>query len=335
MLATRTDAPFTRPGWVFEPKYDGWRVVASRRKGGVVLATRGGLDLAAEQPELARAVATLPGGDLAVDGEMIVLDSRGVSSFRLLQQRNEPGAKRPVLVLFDCLEADGVSLVERPLAERRTALEALVGKKPRAPLALAERLGTDGGAAFAKAVKKGWEGVVGKDLAARYEPGRRSLRWLKVKARRKAEFVIGGFTLPKGSRLHFGALLVGLFEGRTLRYCGSVGTGFSDEVLLGLLEKLHPLQTDACPFTPVPREVADAAWVAPKLVAQVAYTEWTGDERLRQPSFLGLRDDKKARKSASGRSGSAEPQGTIVIVAVMLSCSACVGAHVVCVQLYA
>ena len=296
MLATPVKEPFSRRGWVFEPKYDGWRVVASRRGGKVVLATRGGLDLVAEQPEIARAVAALPGGDLAVDGEMIVLDSHGVSSFRLLQQRNEPGAKRPILVLFDCLEADGVVLVARPLAERRAALEALLGPKPRAPLALAQRLGTDGEAAFAKAVKKGWEGVVGKDLAARYEAGRRSLRWLKVKARREAEFVIGGFTLPKGSRLHFGALLVGLFDGKSLRYCGSVGTGFSDEVLLGLLEKVHPLQVDTCPFAPVPREVKDAVWCRPKLVAQVAYAEWTGELRLRQPSFLGLRDDKRAKE---------------------------------------
>jgi bifunctional non-homologous end joining protein LigD len=296
MLATRVDAPFSRPGWVFEPKYDGWRVVASRRKGGVVLATRGGLDLTKEQPEIARAVAALPGGDLALDGEMVVLDGRGVSSFRLLQERNEAGAKRPLLILFDCLEADGVSLVSRPLSERRTALETLLGKRPRPPLALAERLGADGIAAFAAAKKKGWEGVVGKDLSARYEPGRRSLRWLKVKARHQAEFVIGGFTLPQGSRLHFGALLVGLWEGKTLRYCGSVGTGFSEETLLKLLGKLHPLQQDACPFTPGPREARDAAWVAPKLVAQVAYAEWTGDEKLRQPSFLGLRDDKKARE---------------------------------------
>jgi bifunctional non-homologous end joining protein LigD len=296
MLATRVDAPFTRPGWVFEPKYDGWRILAARQGGRVSLLTRGGLDLAGEQPEIARAVAALPGADLAVDGEMVVLDGRGVSSFRLLQERNEPGAKRPLLVLFDCLERNGASLVSRPLAERRAALETLVGKKPRPPLALAERLGTDGIAAFAKAVKQGWEGVVGKDLAARYEAGRRSLRWLKVKARREAELVIGGFTLPKGSRLHFGALLVGLFDRKVLRYCGSVGTGFSDVILLGLLEKLHPIQQDACPFTPVPREVKDATWVAPKLVAQVAYAEWTGDEKLRQPSFLGLRSDKKPKE---------------------------------------
>lgn len=296
MLATRVKEPFTRRGWVFEPKYDGWRIVALRRKGQVTLATRKGFDLTEDLPEIAEAVAELPGGDLVVDGEMIVLDERGVSSFRLLQERNEPGAKRPILVLFDCLEADGVRLFSRPLAERRAALEALVGKSPRPPLALAERLGTDGPAAFEKAVKKGWEGVVGKDLSAPYEPGRRTLRWLKVKVRRESEFVIGGFTLPSDPRPHFGALLVGLYDGRALRYCGSVGTGFPDAVLLPLLEKLDPLHQDACPFTPLPLEVKDALWVAPQLVAQVAYAEWTGDQKLRQPSFLGLREDKSAKE---------------------------------------
>jgi bifunctional non-homologous end joining protein LigD len=296
MLATQVKAPFTRPGWAFEPKYDGWRVVASRRGGRVALLTRGGLDLAGEEPALARAVAALPGGDLVLDGEMVVLDGDGVSSFRLLQERHEPGAKPPVLVLFDCLEADGAPLVSLPLSGRRAALEALVGKNPRKPLALAERLGSDGIAAFEKAVRKGWEGVVGKDLEARYEPGRRSLRWLKVKARREGEFVIGGFTLPKGAQPRFGALLVGRREGRTLRYCGSVGTGFSEETLLALLEKLHPLQRDTCPFTSVPREVKDAMWVSPKLVARVAYAEWTGEKKLRQPSFLGLREDRTPKE---------------------------------------
>jgi bifunctional non-homologous end joining protein LigD len=145
-------------------------------------------------------------------------------------------------------------------------------------------------------VKKGWEGVVGKDLSSTYEPGRRSLRWLKVKARSEAEFVIGGVTAGKGSRAQFGALLVGLWEGKALRFCGSVGTGFSDLTIINLLEALGPLQQDACPFAPVPREVKDAAWVAPKLVARVAYAEWTGDEKLRQPSFLGLREDKDSRE---------------------------------------
>jgi bifunctional non-homologous end joining protein LigD len=296
MLATRVKEPFSRRGWIFEPKYDGWRIVAIRRKGRVTLATRRGIDIAEDLPEIVRAVEALPGGNLAVDGELVVLDDRGVSSFQLLQGRNEPGARPPVLVLFDCLDADGVSLVSLPLGERRAALEALVGKHPAPPLALADRLGTDGAAAFGKAVKKGWEGVVGKDLSSPYESGRRSLRWLKVKVRREQEFVIGGLTLPSDPRPHFGALLVGLYEGKNLRFCGAVGTGFSDKILLSLLEKLEPLHQDACPFTPAPHGVKDAAWVSPKVVAQVAFAEWTGELRLRQPSFLGLRDDKKAKE---------------------------------------
>ena len=137
---------------------------------------------------------------------------------------------------------------------------------------------------------------MGKDLSSRYEEGRRSLRWLKVKARRESEFVIGGFTLPKNSRLHFGALLVGLWDGKALRYCGSVGTGFSEETLLRLLEELQPLLQDSCPFAACPRDAKDPVWVEPRLVAEVAYAEWTADERLRQPAFLGLRRDKKAKE---------------------------------------
>lgn len=296
MLATRVKEPFTRRGWVFEPKYDGWRLVAIRRKGRVSLATRRGYDLAEELPEIVKAVEALPGGNLAVDGELVVLDERGIASFQLLQRRNEPDAERPRLVLFDCLDADGVALVSRPLGERRAVLETLVGTPPDPPLALAERLGADGAAAFAKAVKSGWEGVVGKDLSSPYEPGRRSLRWLKVKARSEAEFVIGGVSSGRGSRSQFGALLVGLYEGKALRYCGSVGTGFSELAIIRLLERLLPLRRDACPFSPAPHDVKDAAWVAPKLVARVAYAEWTGDEKLRQPAFLGLREDKDPKQ---------------------------------------
>lgn len=293
MLATRVDAPFSRPGWVFEPKYDGWRVLARRRRGDVTLFSRNGLDLTASEPAVALALASLPDGDYVVDGELVVFGKDGVPRFSLLQQRGNAGALPPCLILFDCLEKDGVDLVSRPLAERRAALESLLGRRPKKPLVLSERLGADGEKAFQRALAEGWEGIVGKDLDSRYETGRRSLRWLKVKARKESEFVVGGFTLPRGARLHFGALLVGLYEGKKLRFCGAVGTGFSDEVLLGLLEKLQPLQRDTCPFATVPREVKDAAWVAPKLVAQVAYAEWTADEKLRQPAFLGLRNDKK------------------------------------------
>ena len=300
MLATRVEAPFTRAGWVFEPKYDGWRVLARRVAGRVILWSRNGMDLTEGEPGIAAALASIGGGDFVVDGELVVFGKSGVPEFSLLQKRGEAGARPASLILFDCLERDGRSLVSQPLAERRAALEALVGRRPRKPLALSARLGPDGEAAFRRAVKEGWEGVVGKDLSSRYEEGRRSLRWLKVKARREAEFVIGGFTLPKGGRLHFGALLVGLFDGKALRFAGAVGTGFSEETLLRLLEKLHPLTRETCPFAAVPKEAKDPVWVEPRLVAQVAYAEWTADERLRQPAFLGLRHDKKAKECRWG-----------------------------------
>ena len=300
MLATRVDAPFTRAGWIFEPKYDGWRVLARRAGGRVVLSSRKGLDLTKGEPGIAAALASLAGGDFVVDGELVVFGKGGVPEFSLLQKRGEAGARPASLILFDCLEKDGASLVTEPLALRRTALEGLVGRRPKKPLALSARLGPDGEAAFRRAVTEGWEGVVGKDLSSRYEEGRRSLRWLKVKARREAEFVIGGFTLPKSARVHFGALLAGLFDGKVLRFCGAVGTGFSEETLLRLLEELQPLVRETCPFAAVPKEAKGAVWVEPRLVAQVAYAEWTADERLRQPAFLGLRHDKKAKECRWG-----------------------------------
>lgn len=296
MLATRVDAPFTRRGWVFEPKYDGWRVLASRASGRVVLSSRNGMDLTESEPGITAVLAALPGGDFIVDGELVVFGKGGVPAFSLLQKRAEAGARPASLVLFDCLERDGASLVSRPLAERRAALEELVGRRPKKPLGLSLRLGPDGEAAFRRAVTEGWEGVVGKDLSSRYEEGRRSLRWLKVKARREAEFVIGGFSLSKSTRLHFGALLVGLWSGKALRFCGAVGTGFSEETLLRLLEELQPLTRETCPFAAVPKEAKDPVWVEPRLVAEIAYAEWTADERLRQPAFLGLRRDKKAKE---------------------------------------
>jgi len=296
MLATRVDAPFTRAGWVFEPKYDGWRVLARRAAGRVTLSSRNGMDLTEREPGIAVALASLPGGDFVVDGELVVFGKGGVPEFSLLQKRGEAGAVPASLILFDCLERDGASLVSRPLSERRAALEALVGRRPKKPFALAARLGPDGEAAFRRAVTEGWEGVVGKDLSSRYEEGRRSLRWLKVKARREAEFVIGGFTLPRSPRLRFGALLVGLWGGKELRFCGAVGTGFSEETILRLLEELQPLTRKTCPFAAAPKEAKDPVWVEPRLVAQVAYAEWTADERLRQPAFLGLRRDKKAKE---------------------------------------
>lgn len=291
MLATLVPQPFHAAGWVYEEKYDGIRALAVRRARRVRVYSRNRLELTAEFPEIVRALESLPGGDFTLDGEIVAFDARGVSRFQRLQRRGATAAARPRFALFDCLERDGVGLVSRPLSERRRALEALVPAR-RGVLLRARRLVRNGLAAYRIAQERGWEGIVAKDEASRYEPGRRSKSWLKVKARREAEFLIGGFTPPKGSRSHFGALLLGLFDGRRLRYVGKVGAGLTHQTLEELYAEMRRLETPASVFDPPPRELG-ARWLRPQLMAQIAFAEWTADDKLRQPVFLGLRRDKK------------------------------------------
>jgi bifunctional non-homologous end joining protein LigD len=298
MLATLVSEPFDRPGWVYEEKYDGIRALAYRTGRRVRVYSRNQLELTAEFPTVAAALEKLPGGDFALDGEIVALDAHGVSRFQRLQRRGGSAADRTRYAIFDCLERDGASLLRRPLAERRRELEALVPARGGV-LMRSRRLRGDGLAAYRTAQQRGWEGILAKDAASLYEPGRRSRAWLKVKVRKQSEFVIGGFTPPAGSRSHFGALLLGLFEGArpsgrgALRYVGKVGAGFTQASLAALSKRMRALRRDASPFTASPRE-RGATWVAPELVAQIAFAEWTADDKLRQPVFLGLRDDKSA-----------------------------------------
>ncbi|HYS15646.1 MAG TPA: non-homologous end-joining DNA ligase [Candidatus Binatia bacterium] len=291
MLATLVPKPFHREGWVYEEKYDGIRALAYRRRRQVRLYSRNLKDITAEFREIGLGLGGLGGGPFVLDGEIVAFDRHGVSRFQLLQRRAQGERIHPVFAIFDCLERDGVSLLRRSLAERRQALEAIVPSR-RGDLVRARRLPPNGLTAYRIAQKRGWEGVIAKDAASPYEPGRRSRSWLKVKCRKEAEFVIGGFTAAAGNRQHFGALLVGLFDGPALRFVGKVGTGFSRRTLADLSARMRALRTDESPFRPAPRE-AGVTWIRPKLVAQIAFAEWTADGKLRQPVFLGLRHDKK------------------------------------------
>lgn len=293
MLATLSHDVVAGPGWVFEEKYDGIRALASRRGRSVRIVSRNDLDLTVGFPHVAAAVAGLPGGDLVLDGELVVFDTHGVSRFQLLQRRGGHVRPRSVYAVFDLLERDGKKLTALPLRRRRAALEAVVAGASKA-IRLSRRVRGSGAAAYARAGKRGWEGIIAKSEDSAYEPGR-SRSWLKVKVRRESEFVIGGHTPPAGSRAHLGALLVGLYDGAALRYTGKVGTGYTGGTLEELDRKLRPLATDRPPFDPVPK-VRDARWATPALVAQLAFAEWTADGRLRQPVFLGLRIDKSPRK---------------------------------------
>jgi bifunctional non-homologous end joining protein LigD len=287
MLATLVDAPFARPNWIFEEKYDGVRMLAYKEGARVSLISRNAIDRTARYPEVAAAIQKLRTTTLCVDGEVVVFDAKNVSRFQLLQQ----GKGHPQYVVFDCLYIDEGDLRQKPLSVRRTALERVI--KPSARLRLSTILSDDGLKAFQIASKRGFEGVVGKNLAFSYVE-KRSKEWLKVKVHQEDEFVIGGFTQPTGSRQYFGALLLGVYSGNKLLYAGKVGTGFDTEMLAALYRKFKSLVRSKSPFASAVRE-RDATFLAPKLIAQLSFTEWTQDGKLRHPVYLGLRDDKKPK----------------------------------------
>jgi bifunctional non-homologous end joining protein LigD len=293
MLATLVDAPFHRPGWVYEEKYDGIRALACKDGRRVTLLSRNLKDRTADFPDIAAAVGALAAPTLVLDGEIVVFERTQVSRFALLQGRGE-GDAVPVYAVFDCLVARGEDLRALPLGERRRRLEAELGAaEDGGVLVLARRLDADGLAAFETARRLGLEGLVAKRLDSPYRPGTRSPDWCKVKVRHEDEFVVGGFTRPAGSRQHLGALLVGAWDGGRLRYAGKVGTGFTARTLADLEHRLRPLARATSPFHDAPR-ARDVTWVEPAVVAQIAYTELTGDGKLRHPSYLGLRSDVPA-----------------------------------------
>jgi bifunctional non-homologous end joining protein LigD len=288
MLATLVDEPFHLPGWVYEEKYDGIRILASKNGARVQLVTRNLIDRTADFPAIAAAIPRLPAPTLLLDGEIVLFDAGGVSRFQLFGADTR---RKPVYVVFDILFARGRDLRQRPLAERRAILETEV--RPGGPLRLARRLAADGFKAFERARERGLEGIVAKDAASPYETGKRSMAWRKVKLRAEEEFVIGGYTAPSGARSHLGAILVGAFDGERLRYAGKVGTGFTAKTLAELAQRFRSLVRPTPPFADPPRE-RGVTWLEPRLVAQIGFMERTGDGRLRHPVFLGLRDDKAA-----------------------------------------
>lgn len=287
MLATLVAEPFDRPGWVFEEKYDGDRVLAYKEGDRVRLLSRNEKDLTDRFPRIARAIAKLHSQTLLLDGEVVVFDGKGVSRFELLPRI---GAD-PVYAVFDCLFHDGRDLRCEPLSARRAVLENAIGSGRT--LIPSRRFSADGREAFRLAKRRGYEGLVAKDLSSPYVEAR-SARWLKVKVRQEDEFVICGYTKPAGSRKHFGALLLGAYSEHRLHYVGKVGTGFDASTLASLHHRFQSLVRSQTALVDPLREKG-MVFIAPTLVAQISFQEWTADRKLRQPVFLGLRDDKSAQ----------------------------------------
>ncbi len=316
MLAELADAPFSHPDWLFEPKLDGYRVLAFVRNGEARLRSRRGLDLTPAFPQIAAELA-LQGADMLVDGEVVALDAAGRPSFSALQNRAALTTPREIaaaerdtpaiLYAFDLLHFAGLDLRQAPCSDRRRYLAQCL-----LPSAHVQRVhaADDGVALYAASLEQGFEGVMAKRRDSRYEAGRRSAAWLKIKPTRSAEFVIGGTTRGKGSRTGLGALLLGYWEGDRLRYAGNVGSGFDAATLARLKARLGPLATAEPPFAEVPPPRAATTWLRPEAVAEVRFAEWTRDGRLRAPVFLRLREDVDPRRVRREPEHAAAPADT-------------------------
>jgi bifunctional non-homologous end joining protein LigD len=288
MLATLAPKPFDQPGWAYEEKYDGYRILAYKEGDRVTLLSRNSKDRT-QFSSVAEAVANLTARTLLLDGEVVVFDREGISRFQLLQNLKS----EPTYAVFDCLYRDGLDLRAEPLTNRRKILEEVIGNANRESggIFLSAMLAANGLKAFEVARRKGYEGVVAKNRSAPYIEGR-STDWLKFKVHQEDEFIIVGYTAPAGSRRHFGALLLGAYDRGKVHYVGKVGTGFTQHSLAQLFRTFQPFVRTRPSVVDPPRE-ENVTYLAPKLVAQIAYEEWTDDRKLRQPVFLGLRDDKR------------------------------------------
>jgi bifunctional non-homologous end joining protein LigD len=276
--------PADEANWTYELKYDGFRAVSAISEGKIAIWSRNELDLASRFPSIARAVERIRIGEAVIDGEIVALDAKGTPRFQLLQQ-----GKREVLFVFDLLWLEGRDTRQLPYEERRELLESLLRRSP-AGVRLAERVAPPGQEALERVAKAGYEGLIAKLNGSRYD-GRRSREWVKIKARNEQELAIIGYNPSTHSSKELGSLLLAVSDGHELQFAGRVGTGFSANLRRELKDELDRDIVDKTPVQGAPR-IKDATWVKPRLVAQVHFTEWTEDGKLRHPSFLGLRPDK-------------------------------------------
>ena len=308
MKARLQEMPPAHGNWLYELKFDGIRAIAIKDGKKVSLISRNGNKLDKRFPEVAEAIHDLTVNDCVIDGEVVALDEDGRSSFLLLQALEMEGRKAPLaFYVFDLLQLSGKSLINLPIEDRKQLLAKLC-ENVSDPIRYSGEITGDVNSLLAEVQRRGLEGLIGKQRGSKYEPGRRSGTWIKLKTVHEQEFVIGGYTPPSGSRKHFGAVLVGYYEKGKLRFAGKVGTGFTEKFLSTLYKKFRAEERDDCPFVDLPSKqggqwvqgitrsmMNKMHWVTPKFVAQIKFAEWTRDGKLRQPVFLGLREDKNPR----------------------------------------
>jgi bifunctional non-homologous end joining protein LigD len=300
MLATLVDEPFSHPDWVFETKWDGFRAICFVRNGKLRLVSRNQLDMTHQYPELVNLPKQVKAKEAILDGEIVALDEHGMPRFQLLQPR--VGRKRQsdiealigkakiVYYVFDLLYCDGYDLMSCALVERKAMLERIL--RAASFVKFSEHIVGEGERFFREIEKFHLEGMVAKKAHSQYVQ-RRSTDWLKVKTVLRSEVVIGGYTQPRGSRSYFGALVVGLYRDGKLHYVAHVGGGFNQRTLAQIYKLMQPLKVKQSPFVDPPKTNEPVQWLRPKLVAEVKFSEWTAENHLRHPIFLGLREDKR------------------------------------------
>jgi bifunctional non-homologous end joining protein LigD len=302
------DSPPADGDWIYELKFDGIRLLAIKNGDDVKVMSRNKNELNARFDEVADAVRRLPVRECIIDGEVVAVDEEGRSSFQLLQARELEGRQTPIhYYVFDLLQVDGRDCMGLPLSRRKELLDKICADAGE-PIRFSAQIGQNPKALLAEVSRRGLEGLIGKLAESRYESGRRSGTWIKLKCVNEQEFVIGGYTPPGGSRKYFGALLVGYYEKDRLLFAGKVGTGFNAKLLASLHKKFAKERRDDCPFADLPSkqggkwvqgitpgEMRKCTWVNPVFVCQLKFAEWTRDAKLRQPVFLGMREDKSAK----------------------------------------
>lgn len=294
-LATLVDKPPAGAEWLHELKFDGYRMICHLSRGKATFWSRNGKEWTEKFPNLVQAIKALPATTAILDGEVVIVDQEGRSSFQKLQQAMGGGTTAFVYQIFDLTYLDGFSLKQTPLRERKAVLEKLLASvKTKGPLQYSDHVEGNGGEFFKLACKSGLEGIVSKLADSPYE-STRNRNWLKSKCIKRQEFVIAGYTPSKKGFPGFGSLILGVYEKKKLVYSGRVGTGFSIKQRLEIQKKLDRLSQAAMPFAVKPKDpgLRDAHWAKPQLVAEVEFTEWTADSSIRHPSFQGLREDKK------------------------------------------
>jgi bifunctional non-homologous end joining protein LigD len=290
MLATLVDDPFSDSDWIFETKWDGYRSVCFLKNGEARFVSRNQIEMTPQYPELANIGKQVRAKEAILDGEICALDRQGIPRFQMLQRKG--GSQRPPIVyfVFDLLYVDGFDLTACTVVERKAKLAEII--QSSTVIKFSDHLEGEGEAFFREVEKFRLEGMMAKRADSRYVQ-KRSSDWLKVKTVMRQEVVVGGYTEPRGARSFFGSLVCGLYRDQQLHYVAHIGGGFNEKLLASIYKLMQPLKSEQSPFLSVPKTNEPVQWLKPQLVAEVKFSEWTADNHLRHPVFVGLREDKE------------------------------------------